>query len=932
MDDVAEQERPWLTSPPTVGAVLVAHDGATWLPKVLESFAALEHAPTAWRVVDVASTDDGADLLRRSFGADRIQYAPSGTGFGAAAQLGIDALPPTDWIWLLHDDAAVEPDALAGLLDVATSADDIAVVGPKIREWPSLRRLVEVGLTITSTGARETGLETGEPDAGQHDWPRDVLAVNTAGMLVRRDVWEELGGLDPALPLHFDDVDLGWRVARAGYRTRTAPGSVLFHAEASRRRIRRRVAGDRPTWDARRAAMFTVLANTSGPRFAWASVRLFIGSLLRFLGFALSKDPESAGDELLALRAVYVHPLDLLAARRARRDVSRRTQREVQHLFPPFWLPYRHGWDTLRSTINALVRPETVESTGRRSTLGSGDPDDTDELDDGPPLWRRRPWLVAVLALLVVSVVASRDLWTGPAGSSLLGGALPPAPEDAGDWWGLVLSGGHDVGLGSTTFGPVYAGLLAAAATPVWFAPGVVVTVLMVFAVPLAALTAHRLGRILTPHRAQRIVWALTYALTVAGVGAIGQGRIGAVVGLIVLPIVVNTALQLLERPGWQLALRLGIWVGVAAAFAPVLLPICLVGFALLAVVERGILRPLGMATITALVLLGPWVVQRALHPLRTWWEAGYPVPGQGTGVDEALGLLLGRAGGPGQAPALLGLGLVVLALAALVPRRTRTAVQLCWFVALVGLGFAAVGSVVGISVPGGSSAVAAWVGVPVAVWVLGLATAVLVAAPEAAALPRPLVAVVTALALLLPVGTAGWWLVRGSDDPLDRARPQIVPTFLAERAGDTLVVSGTLAEGVDVRVVRGAGPTLGEEGLQPSGERREALVTAAEGLLSSASTAHVRELAALGVESVYAPDVDPAVEQRIDAASLLQPAGSDRPGSRVWTSSVETESLQAPAPWWRTALGLGQVVLWLVAIVMTAPVRRRADVRWEEN
>ena len=164
--------------------------------------------------------------MRDSFGAERITYAPSGTGFGEAVRLGLESMPRTDWIWLLHDDSSVLPGTLSGLLDTATSATDIAMVGPKIREWPSLRRLLEVGVTVTSAGARETGLETGEPDAGQHDRPRDVLAVNTAGMLVRRDVWDELGGLDPDLPLHFDDVDLGWRLARAGYRTRTAPTAV----------------------------------------------------------------------------------------------------------------------------------------------------------------------------------------------------------------------------------------------------------------------------------------------------------------------------------------------------------------------------------------------------------------------------------------------------------------------------------------------------------------------------------------------------------------------------------------------------------------------------------------------------------------------------------------------------------------------------------
>ena len=59
-----------------------------------------------------------------------------------------------------------------------------------------------------------------------------------------------------------------------------------------------------------------------------------------------------------------------------------------------------------------------------------------------------------------------------------------------------------------------------------------------------------------------------------------GQGRIGTVIALIVLPIIVNTGWQLAERPGWQVALRLGIWIALASAFAPIVLVLGLAGLA----------------------------------------------------------------------------------------------------------------------------------------------------------------------------------------------------------------------------------------------------------------------------------------------------------------------------------------------------------------
>jgi GT2 family glycosyltransferase len=119
--DETQTTRHWLDAPPTVAAVLVSHNGAVWLPKVIASLGSMYFAPTVWRVVDVSSTDGSGDMLRESFGAERVSVAPSGTGFGDAVRLALESLPRTDWIWLLHDDSSVLPGTLSGLLDTATS-------------------------------------------------------------------------------------------------------------------------------------------------------------------------------------------------------------------------------------------------------------------------------------------------------------------------------------------------------------------------------------------------------------------------------------------------------------------------------------------------------------------------------------------------------------------------------------------------------------------------------------------------------------------------------------------------------------------------------------------------------------------------------------------------------------------------------------------
>lgn len=918
-DDEPPVEHHWLDQPPTVGAVIVAHNGARWLPKVLASMGDVFYAPTAWRAVDVGSTDGGAELLRDAFGSDRIVYAPAGTGFGDAVREGVARLPRTDWLWLLHDDAAMLPGTLAGLLDVATSADDIAVVGPKMREWPSLKRLLEVGVSITNTGSRETGLEAGEPDAGQHDWPRDVLAVSSAGMLVRRDVWDELDGFDPALPMYCDDIDFGWRVARAGYRTRTAPTAVMFHAEASWRGTRRRVAGDVHDWEARRAAMFTLLANCSRRRFLWQSVRLFVGSMLRFLGFMLGKDPESASDELLAVRDVYLHPGRILKARRWRAQQAVRSPAEFTDLFPPFWLPYRHGFDAVVEAVVAMVRPESVETVGRRSAADDGEI--AEETPERVSFAYRRPWLLTSLGLFVLAMVANRGLISGFGDAVLHGGALPPAPATAGQWWRLLFERTHAIGLSSAALPPVFVVPLAMLSTVFWGAPSIVVGAVMILAVPLAGLAAHRLGRRLTSRRRPRIVWAVSYALTVAGLGAVAQGRLGTVVALIVLPIIVNTALQVVEDPTWQLGVRLGVWMALASAFAPVTFAICVVGLVLLVALEgRWVVRDVVIALATASLLLGPWMVQRVVHPLRMWWEAGFPMAGHAS----ALEVFFGRAGGV-SAPIWFGVALPVLGALALVPRRSRNDVLLCWYIALIGLVFAVIGSSLSFTTPAGPAPVPAWVGVPIGLWVGALLTAVMFAVPEVLGMPRAAIAVLVAAILVLPVGTGLWWVIRGAGDPLAMKPRDAIPAFLTSHPGSTLVITGSVQNGADVRVVAGNGAFLGQEALAPDRDRSRAMTDAAARLLARPSRHDVAALSAIGVGSIYVPHADSSIVRRIDGAPGLVPAGSDSPDSRVWLLSDTPASVTSSASRWRWLVGGAEVAAWIIAVVLTLPVRRRS-------
>src|SRR5207248_5745568 len=115
-------------------------------------------------------------------------------------------------------------------------------------------------------GGPYTGIEPGELDQEQHDGVRDVFYVTTALMLVRVDLFNELGGFDPATFPGAEDLDLCWRARLAGARVLVAPDARVAHREAADERAR----GGRPDESAlARTRVRVLLTSYSLRRLLW---------------------------------------------------------------------------------------------------------------------------------------------------------------------------------------------------------------------------------------------------------------------------------------------------------------------------------------------------------------------------------------------------------------------------------------------------------------------------------------------------------------------------------------------------------------------------------------------------------------------------------------------------------------------------------------
>jgi GT2 family glycosyltransferase len=952
-------------------ALLVSHDGARWLPAVIEGIRA-QTTPVAGVVaVDTGSKDESVDLLVDAF--DEVATLTGRAAYPEAVRTGLEQFAaggevgaePPEWIWLLHDDSNPAPDALEQLLAAAAEDPSADVLGPKLREWPSLKRLLEVGVTISGTGRRETNLEPGEYDQGQHDEVRQVLAVNTAGMLVRRRVLEELGGFDDNLPIFGNDIDFGWRAAKGGHRTVVVPQAIVFHAEAAHRGIRRTPLTGRHThYQERRAALFTLLANAPGRALPWQLVRLFFGTLLRMVGFFVVRSPGEALDDLAALFSVYLSPGEIIRARRARRSTE---ETDARPLLAPWWLPYRHGLDFVGDFVAAAFNQAQDVADRRRAAKQAVAPvpirrpvSDDDEAPEDTGFVARfftNPLAVALALVVLLALVGAREAF-----GRVTGGGLAPAPADASQLWGLWTESWHPLGTGTAVPAPAYVVVMGALGSLLGNSAAAAVSVVLLLAVPLGIWGAWRLlrvvGRLVDPGGSPRWLVALgavTYALVPVTSGAFGAGRLGVVAVAVILPFLAHAALGFGDPEHdrrWRAGWRTGLLLAIATAFAPVtwvFAVVLAVAVLLLAIVVthglprgRHVWGPPLAALGAPLVLLSPWwwpAIQHGASSLLLMETGRQPYPSL-TPSDFLLGRFGAGVGGPWWLSAFL----VFLAVLALVPRATRIPVLAAWLVAAVAAVTAAGISFVPLPLPGGS--VRAGISVLVVVLhgcfvlaaMLGAQGLITVLRRSRRERHEVLLVGLAAVAAIIPAIGLGWFVWQGPGD-LANSEDTGIPPFMtdeatAEPAAGILVIRGDTAHGLSYTIRRGDGNTLGEDEIGYASEPDAAFQDDVRSLVSRPTPKVVDDLAAAGIRYVVLPEpYDGSVAAGLDATDGLGQAGTESQATRTWRidQAVDPDAVDGPRSTVRIVLLVGQAVALVVVLVLCMPTLR-ARRRTEED
>jgi len=202
-----------------VSVVIVNLDGKAHLEKCLKSLFEVTYSDFEVIVIDNHSTDQSISFLKENYPQVKIKSLEKNYGFAHPNNLGAK-IANGKYILFLNNDTVVTPNFMTELVSSFQNNSELAICQSM---------LLKPDDTVDSSGDYVDSLGIAFNSKEKIVQPREILSARGASMMIRKDIFEELGGFDEKFFVSFEDVDLGWRAWIKGYTVMIAPKSVVCH-------------------------------------------------------------------------------------------------------------------------------------------------------------------------------------------------------------------------------------------------------------------------------------------------------------------------------------------------------------------------------------------------------------------------------------------------------------------------------------------------------------------------------------------------------------------------------------------------------------------------------------------------------------------------------------------------------------------------------
>ena len=266
---------------PTVAVVILNYNGEKYLEKFLPALLKTSYKNLEIIVADNASTDDSLSFLKKNYPQLQVIRMSKNYGFAGGYNQCLKHVE-ADYYVLLNSDIEVTPDWIQAIIEQMEADPKIGACQPKIISYQNKNHFEYAGAAggwIDGMGipfCKGRIFDVVEKDTGQYDQVEEIFWASGAAFFIRSKLFHSLEGFDADFFAHVEEIDLCWRIKRAGYKVLSVPQSIVYHLGGGTLNY------DNPqkTYLNFRNSLFMLLKNESKAKLFWLiPTRLLVDGL-----------------------------------------------------------------------------------------------------------------------------------------------------------------------------------------------------------------------------------------------------------------------------------------------------------------------------------------------------------------------------------------------------------------------------------------------------------------------------------------------------------------------------------------------------------------------------------------------------------------------------------------------------------------------------
>ncbi|HKK75670.1 MAG TPA: bifunctional riboflavin kinase/FAD synthetase [Saprospiraceae bacterium] len=288
-----EQTTPLPRYEAKVAIVILNYNGKTYLETFLPTVKTSAYQHLEIIVADNGSTDQSLDFMAAEYPNVRIIDLQENYGFAEGYNRALEQVE-ADYFVLLNSDVEVTPGWITPIIDLMEKDKEIAACQPKIRSYEQRDHFEYAGASggwldfLGYPFCRGRIFNTIEADTGQYDDVQEIFWASGAAMFIRSRLFKQIDGFDGDYFAHAEEIDLCWRLKRAGYKIMVQPKSVVYHVGGGTLNY----TTPFKTYLNFRNTLYTILKNEPIQKLLWLiPLRLILDGLAAGLFFSQRKFP-----------------------------------------------------------------------------------------------------------------------------------------------------------------------------------------------------------------------------------------------------------------------------------------------------------------------------------------------------------------------------------------------------------------------------------------------------------------------------------------------------------------------------------------------------------------------------------------------------------------------------------------------------------------